>query len=269
DFIDLNLLRKRFDEFHKIYQELVKRYIKPDMKLEPLVSDIKLIAGTNKQIPDDIEWDTIKSKLPRLTAHIFALWTLKSAEHYFEAKGSDNQESYLLQPHAAQVVAIFRMLGIGDKEEKLNNNLVQIGTGEGKSITLGATACILALLGFDIYCACYSQYLSQGDYKSFLPLFDSLGLVNYIHYGTFNELCEEIINEDGEIRQIIEQIIPQNLNEVDIFFSPEFYGNLYTPVASLRDPTITALVYLIWNQRNSKMNINQVKNTAEYQACIN
>ncbi|CAF4640605.1 unnamed protein product [Rotaria socialis] len=287
DLIDSKLLRKRFDEFDKMYKELIKKYLKPDMKLEPLVSDIKLIAGINKQKPDDIEWDILKGKIPRLAAHIFALWTLRSAEHYFEAKGSNNQDSYLLQPHAAQIVSIFRMLGIGDKKEELSNNLVQIGTGEGKSITLGATACILALLGFDIYCACYSQYLSQRDYKAFLPLFDSLGVVNYIHYGTFNELCEEIINEDGEIRQTVEQIISQNLgniairskankrakilliDEVDIFFSQEFYGNLYTPVASLRDPTITALVYLIWNNRNSKMNINQVKDKPEYQACIN
>ncbi|CAF4122389.1 unnamed protein product [Adineta steineri] len=255
------------------------------MKLEPLVSDIKLLAGINKQHPDNIEWDTIKGKIPRLTAYIFALWTLKSAEHYFEAKGSDDQDSYLLQPHAAQIIAIFRMLGIGDRKEELNNNLVQIGTGEGKSITLGATASILALLGFDIYCACYSQYLSERDYKSFRPLFDSLGVVNYIHYGTFNELCEEIINGDGQIRQVVEQIVFQDLrsipkiskankrakilliDEVDIFFSQDFYGNLYTPVASLRDPTITALVYLIWSQRNLNMNFGQVEKTTEYKAC--
>jgi hypothetical protein len=286
DFIDKDLLRSRFDEFHNIYKDLIKKYLKPNMKLEPLVSDIKLIVGVNKQKPDDIEWDSVKRKVPQLTAHIFALWTLSSAEHYFEAKGSDNQDNYLLQPHAAQVVGIFRMLGIGDTKEDLSNNLVQIGTGEGKSITLGASACILALLGFDIYCACYSQYLSQRDYKAFKRLFDSLGVVNQIHYGTFNELCEEVINENGQIRQIVEQIISQNLSskakisqankrakillidEVDIFFSQEFYGNLYTPVASLRDPTITALVYLIWNQRNSKININQMENTAEYQACI-
>ncbi|CAF0898623.1 unnamed protein product [Adineta steineri] len=286
DLINKDLLRKRFEEYHQVYQQLIKKYLKPDMKLEPLVSDIKLIIGINKQHSDNIEWDTNKGKIPKLTAHIFALWTLKSAEHYFDAKGSDNQDSYLLQPHAAQIIAIFRMLGIGDKKEDLNNNLVQIGTGEGKSITLGATASILALFGFDIYCACYSQYLSERDYKSFRSLFDSLGVLNYIHYGTFNELCEEIINEDGQIRQVVEQIVFQNLSsipkiskankrakillidEVDIFFSREFYGNLYTPVASLRDPTITALVYLIWSQRNSNMNFGQVEKTTEYKACV-
>ncbi|CAF5099922.1 unnamed protein product, partial [Rotaria sp. Silwood1] len=139
------------------------------MKLDKLIENIKLIAGNRKQDPENIEWDAdIRRKVPELAAHIFALWTLKNAEHYFEAEGSDNRDNYLLQPHAAQVISIFRMLGIGDKNEELKNNLVQIGTGEGKSITLGSMACILALLGFDVRCACYSQYLSHRDYTAFV-----------------------------------------------------------------------------------------------------
>jgi hypothetical protein len=39
----------------------------------------------------------------------------------------------------------------------LINNMVQIGTGEGKSVTLAITSIILALLGIDVYCACYSS----------------------------------------------------------------------------------------------------------------
>jgi preprotein translocase subunit SecA len=128
------------------------------------------------------------------------------------------------------------MLDIGDKEEELRNNLVQIGTGEGKSITLGATAVILTLLGFDVRCACYNEYLSQRDYTAFRSLFDSLGLLEYIHYDTFNKLCEAMINENGDIRQTVEQLIstgsnniPQHkqqtkrpkillIDEVDVFF---------------------------------------------------
>ena len=96
------------------------------------------------------------------------------------------------------------MLGIGDAKEELKNSLVEIGTGERKSITLGATASILALLGFDVHCACYSECLSERDYLSFSPLFDYLRIVNYLHYGTFNKLCENMINENGDIRQIVE-----------------------------------------------------------------
>jgi hypothetical protein len=64
-----------------------------------------------------------------------------------------------LKPHAAQVIAIFRMLGLGTYREELKNNLVQVGTGEGKSVILAIVAAVFALLGFEVYIACYSKYL--------------------------------------------------------------------------------------------------------------
>ena len=39
----------------------------------------------------------------------------------------------------------------------LSNHLIQIGTGEGKSIALGFTAAILATLGFSVDVVCYSR----------------------------------------------------------------------------------------------------------------
>ncbi|CAF1623468.1 unnamed protein product [Rotaria sp. Silwood1] len=121
-----------------------------------LISDIKLIARKRKQEPNEIDWDgDIRRKIPELVAYIFALWRLKNVDHYFEAEDLDNRNNYLLLPHATQVIAIFRIFGIGNKKEQLKNNLVEIGTSERKSITLGVTACILVLLGFDVCCACY------------------------------------------------------------------------------------------------------------------
>lgn len=47
-------------------------------------------------------------------ALIFSLWTLTSADNYFEADEKDvNKNNYLRMPHAAQVVSIFRIMGIG------------------------------------------------------------------------------------------------------------------------------------------------------------
>ncbi|CAF2749527.1 unnamed protein product [Rotaria sp. Silwood2] len=172
---------------------------------DKLIENIKLIVGNIKQKLNKIEWDAyIRRKVPELAANIFASWTLKNAEYYFEFEGSDNRNNYLSQLHAAQVISIFCMLGIGNKDEELKNNLVQTGTREGKSITLESIACILALLGFDVRCACYSQYLNQRDYQALVPLFDALGLLNYKHYGTFNKLCEDIINDNDDIRQVVE-----------------------------------------------------------------
>ncbi|CAF0939888.1 unnamed protein product [Adineta steineri] len=276
------------DESDGIYTKLIENYLKINIDFQKLISETKLIAGDIKQTPDNIQWDAyVRDRIPKLIAHIFALWTLQNASSYFDVEDVVDRKNYLLQPHAAQVVSIFRMLGVGDENEKLKNNLVQIGTGEGKSITLGVTASVLALLGFDVRCACYSPYLSQRDYNGFLPVFDALGVTQYIRYGTFNKLCEDMINQNGDIRQIVEQVISTNsfntaqsthrterakillIDEVDVFFSQDFYGNLYTPSASLREPTITSLINYIWAQRESKLNLSKVTTTPEYKACCN
>jgi hypothetical protein len=78
---------------------------------------------------------------------------------------------------------------------------------------LAITAATLALLGFDIYCACYSECLSERDRIGFADFFISLGVSEKIKYGTFNKLSEEIINENGAIRTLVENIITNQSNE--------------------------------------------------------
>jgi len=53
------------------------------------------------------------------------------------------------------------------KNNSIKNNLVEIKTGEGKSITLGVVSIIFAIFGYRVNCVCYSKYLSQRDYSSF------------------------------------------------------------------------------------------------------
>jgi preprotein translocase subunit SecA len=72
----------------------------------------------------------------------------------------------------------------------IRNNLVEIKTGEGKSVVLAVVSIIFALNGFKVNCACSTSYLSARDYESFLPLFRVLNLLNYITYGTLNKLAE-------------------------------------------------------------------------------
>ncbi|CAF4742661.1 unnamed protein product, partial [Rotaria sp. Silwood2] len=57
------------------------------------------------------------------------------------------------------------------------------------------------------------------------------------------------------------------IDEVDVFFNKDFYGNVYTPSTTLRDPTITSLINFIWRERKSKLNLDKVKFTNEYKAC--
>lgn len=54
-----------------------------------------------------------------------------------------------------------------NKDQRLGNRLAEVGTGEGKSIILATIAAYLALAGFNVRCACYSQYLGERDEETF------------------------------------------------------------------------------------------------------
>ncbi|CAF4824808.1 unnamed protein product, partial [Rotaria sp. Silwood2] len=115
-------------------------------KLDVLVSETKALIAEGVQKSDQIKWDhSFRDKIPELLAHIFAVWTLKNTQHYNSMRGIDSARAYLLMPHVAQVIAIFRIFGIGyAKDTKvlgvslhwkrisndLINNLVEVGTGE-------------------------------------------------------------------------------------------------------------------------------------------
>jgi len=93
------------------------------------------------------------------------------------AGGSMDPKKVLLKPHATQVLTVLQMLGYGKvgANEQLQCQLMQIRTGEGKSIILGGCSIVLALLGFRVRCACYSDYLSQRDYELFRKVFEGFG----------------------------------------------------------------------------------------------
>ena len=106
---------------------------------------------------------------------------------------------------------------------------------------MGLTSTLLALLGYQIDVVCYSKLLSDRDFADFKPLFEELGLQEDISYGTFVDISNKMINKNGDIRKICEQFLlnpndakfvePQNqkesillIDEVDVFFSSDFYG---------------------------------------------
>lgn len=73
-----------------------------------------------------------------------------------------------------------------------------------------------------------------------------------IKYGTFNEVAEYQINREGDVREIMKSLVLKNefqiqrpqidlsedkrpqvllIDEVDVFFSDDFYGQTYNPQA--------------------------------------
>ncbi|CAF0717694.1 unnamed protein product [Brachionus calyciflorus] len=268
DAVSKDQLEKRYNDFDTEYHALVKRNISSisnTKTLDKLINETKKILNINNK--RKIFGTDIKNKIPKLVAHIFALWTLKNTKYYNEMKEVPNKDAYLLKPHPAQVIAIFRLLGVG--------------TGEGKSVILAVVAIVLALAGFDVSCACYSQYLSERDYNDFKEIFHALNVEKYVFYGTFNQVCENFLNQNYDIRERVLSLIKSNtlsteefenknarpkillIDEVDVFFNQDFLGNLYVPSARLRDPSITKLINLIWTEKKS-INFLSLKKTSEY-----
>jgi hypothetical protein len=83
-------------------------------------------------------------------------------------------------------------------------------------------------------------------------------------------VAELQINREGELRSILTSHVlkqefqtevpkidlsdnkrPQVLliDEVDVFFSDDFYGKTYNPRATIKHPAISALIDYIWQQR--------------------
>ncbi|CAF3824593.1 unnamed protein product [Rotaria sp. Silwood1] len=166
DDVSKDVLRSRYKTFRQMYDELISTILasfNPKTEKEPnievLITQTKVLLGTVAQKVNDITWDySFRDKIPELLADIFAVWTLKNTQHYNAMRGTNASQAYLLMPHVAQVIAIFRILGLGYEK-------IQIGTGEGKSVVMAITACVFALVGLDVNCSCYSEYLKLSSIK--------------------------------------------------------------------------------------------------------
>ena len=401
DGIDTDSLASLHAQFQNQYW---KEFVEPALADPDPKSHLKKVAAGAKKVARDarcLEWGTPASTaaIVQLLGRIFAYWTLDNLSEAYRANEDDltAARNYLLQPHAAQVVAIMRLLdlvspdpaaasvgaapapstrkskrhaakrgsddakGTGQPPKKkkkksigarrsarspaeklksaeklktvkreprksrrhvfvinsddsgdetqwrapqapaidvdaecagvlghLQNHLVEILTGEGKSVTLAVTAVVLALLGSDVDCACYSEYLSARDFNDFKMVFLAFGVEGQINYGTFNSLCEKFLNLDVNVRAATEYFIsgtpsgPDHasmvavgsqrsrallIDEVDVFFGEDFYGNQYTPLASLQDETIEKLILHVWASKDTA-SYKRISKSACYLACV-
>jgi hypothetical protein len=276
--INAQSMARQFMLFNEEYRALITNGL---LGLEAAKERCKVAVQYTKQRPGVPFVDRVRG----LMVHLFAYWTLCNSTHYFDNVGQaagkaadDSSWMYLKQPHAGQIISIFRMFGIDcsvGSEQELQNHFVQIGTGEGKSVVLAITSCIFALLGKHVHCACYSAYLYKRDQAEFRELYEAFDVSNFIKYGTFQDLCESYLNRRGDIRDSVQTIVecptgqawtrggakvsdfpadgvPKVLliDEVDVFFKGDFYGCAYRPTAALRDETVSALLDYVWSCRD-------------------
>ncbi|KAL4496498.1 hypothetical protein ABPG72_014728 [Tetrahymena utriculariae] len=291
---DLNT--KQLDEYNqkflKKYEEYLCKYLTQYDKIDfiALSKDIYISVNNIEFQENGIIEQTSLGGVPDLLAGIFACWTCLNSKYYFESKKQsyENQESFLLKPTSAQLAAIFRLLGIGYSkryDQIQPNGLAQVLTGEGKSVILAVLSSFYALCGFQVKCACYSNQLSTRDYEDFSSLFEKLKLKDFIFYGTFNKVCEQILNDRGDIREQISNFIQFDkiqfknasdlnkqvllIDEVDVFFSKEFFGNNYDIVAPIQDETIEKLLDKIWSEKvKPNFSFKSISESDQFKQCL-
>lgn len=215
--IDTEHLRSQYDNFLMEYGSydaarnkfsgLLGRFLRPKPKIHIVRQELLELAREVKINKAKLTIRKIdQDKIPKILAYIFSIWTIEASESHFEQQSANPggaEKNFLRTPHAAQVIAIMRILGMGNfkKDPVLSNHLVEVLTGQGKSLIMAVTSATLALLGADCYCACYSQYLSERDFADFKSLFFHLDILDKVHYGTMEKLCESVINDRGSIRE--------------------------------------------------------------------
>ena len=300
--IDHDKLKNIYHGFEDRNKKLIDRYITDNQLYDPIVKDLlELVEGLKKNgtffkknvldifKSDSFVWhDEVIEAIPNVLASLFAIYTLMNSKASREIEEENIRNQYLFLPHCSQVISILMMLGCnieGGENFGLQNNFIQIGTGEGKSITLAVLSIFLSLFGFNVYCSNYSKNLSDRDFQSFKPLFDILGVTEFIHYSTFNKLCEKILNENGDIRELVEKrLLNENIaaknslnktkrpkilliDELDVFFSSQFYGRTYSPCSSIKiKDHLDALIKYIWENRGS-VKLGTMRNEVSYINC--
>ena len=259
-----------------------------------MIANIKSIAANIRTElqnvkSNSIAWThSIKGNVIELASHIFALWTIQNSQYYFRVGNVDDRESYLSHPQAAQVVSIIRLLNLENTETKLVGNLIEIGTGEGKSLILAVTACILALLGYYVNCACSSIYLCQRDYDKFSQLFRALNVTERVRYGTLCDLCERTMDLAIDIRQKVSDLLlgiknaKKNqvtvktvllMDEVDVLFGNDlsFFSQSYEPLTFIENNFISQLTDFVWKNRRKDeiVTMQRVKQSHYYKEIEN
>lgn len=211
----------------------------------------------------------VHQELGHLLGCIFALWAILDAK--LDVPKQDEivllNSMMFKRPHATQVLSILKLLGVDNDQEQIQNHLAQVGTGEGKSVSLGILSVVYGLLGYEVNVICYWKYLSARDYKEFRDLFITLGIDSKIKYYEINELMKKEMkfsfpNLPNEVNSFLLGVQPNFqsrrnaksrillIDEVDVFFGEKYFGKSITPLLFLDHPASRQLVEYVFDHRH-------------------
>jgi energy-coupling factor transporter ATP-binding protein EcfA2 len=205
----------------------------------------------------------LSDQLVSLTSYLFAHWSLTNVSDLVLADETTHFSKYIMKPHAAQVVACWIMLNSQSAEEfhDLKHQLLELKTGEGKSIVLGVVATILATWGYEVDVVCYSAYLSDRDEQDFHSMFTCFGVAQRIWYGTIKGLVEKRLGpryRDSAIDVVKGINLDRTdsakrrpavllVDEVDVFFGDDVFGLSANLVHQFKGLAILALYQSFWD----------------------
>ncbi|XP_077288893.1 uncharacterized protein LOC143913144 [Arctopsyche grandis] len=226
-----------------------------------------------------------RSQLLHQLARLAALWSVLISQDV------ECTKKYL-KPHCIQILCILLMLNLENNGSRNNKCFAQVLTGQGKSLILGLVSSLLAISGHEVRVVCYSQYLAERDRENFDPFFETLDIETKISYGTFYDMANKLIapvvnNTAYKLRDLVKRRVLDDvdnrtilnmqsnitdtvllIDEVDVFFSPEFYGNTHNPCASIGMAAIADIQCEIWRMvTDMKENYDKcsiVENIEEY-----
>jgi hypothetical protein len=144
--------------------------------------------------------------------------------------------------------------------------------------------------------------LSSRDQADFADVFNIFGVTEMVNYGTFSTLAERLVNKTGDVRALTKEAIldaaapmpaggsassPASasgkgiatsddarlvllIDEVDVFFSDEFYGKTYNPVLPLQLAEVAELQRMAWKMKGqpAKLIFSDIQDTDSYRSLM-
>ncbi|MDE5059626.1 hypothetical protein, partial [Wolbachia endosymbiont of Drosophila burlai] len=247
------------EKFNFCIQETVNKSF--EKKIKFITEEVK---KQSKQIKTN-EWNTKfkRETLPDLLAGLAAVWSIQQSKDITSTGKS-------LKPHCIQILCILRLLSVDKDSKGVDKHLAQVLTGQGKSLVLGLLSSLLVLTGHKVRTVCYSEYLATRDQQDFNGFFKEFGIGDKITYGTFEEMANEVLKPEinGKkqgLRELVKDRILNHsveqagqvkqkdisnttllIDEVDVFFSDQFYGSTYGACNTIDIPELASIQEKIW-----------------------